>query len=231
MTWMVKDKTLSDYLQACKDAVNDLRNFKRDPRYTTILEHASYEIGKEYLQRIKKDNPQLLHNPGLFDGEDIGNPVKHGYGDYHCSPSTLQYIGVLSNLINLFGSLEGKSIIEIGGGYGGQCQVIQSQFEVPTYEILDLKEACALQYKYLRNFNVTVITWDRQIPKGKWDLCISNYALSEIKDPLQSKYVEKILKNSANGYITCNREIPALTWGKRSPDIKAERETNFIITW
>lgn len=231
MTWMVKDKTLSDYLIACKDASNDLRNFKRDHRYTKILEHASYEIGKEYLEMIKRDNPKLLQNPGLFDGEEIGNPVRHWYEGLLLSPSTLQYIGVLSNLINLFGSLEGKRVIEIGGGYGGQCQVIQAQFEVLTYEILDLKEACALQYKYLSNFNATVITWDQQIPKGDWDLCISNYALSEIKDPLQSKYVDRVLKNSAHGYVTCNREIPALTWGKRSPDIRAERDTNFIITW
>lgn len=231
MTWMVRDKTLSDYLDACKDATTDLSNFKRDPRYTSILEHTSYKQGLEYLQVIKKDNPKLLKFPGIFDGDSIGNPVTHNFEGIDCSATTLQYIAVLSNLIKNFGHLKGKSIVEIGGGYGGQCQVIQTAYEVGSYKIVDLEQACLLQNKYLFNFRVEVsCTWD--MPDiNDYDLCISNYALSEIKDPLQKKYVNNICKRSTNGYVTCNGEIPSLTWGERSPDIKTERKENFIIKW
>jgi len=230
MTWMVKDKTLSDYLQGCKEAAKDLRNFKRDPRLTAIWEHTNTKLGESYFNLIRKNNRDLFNYPGMFDGEDIGNPVMEPFGHLYCSASTLQYIGVLSNIIDWCGPQNGKRIIEIGGGYGGQCQILQAYFRPETYTIIDLPEVCELQNAYLEYFN-SVHESVSDIPNGKWDLVISNYALSEIKDPLQSEYVERILKNSKHGYITCNIPIPSLTWGEKMPDIKGERESNFIVTW
>lgn len=230
MTWMVRDKTLSDYLQACEEASRNLKNFKRDSRLTTIFEHASYQIGLEYHKLISKQNVDLFSNQGLFDGDEIGNPEIFDYYGLNTSPNTLQYIGVLSNLIDHFGKLKEWNIIEIGGGYGGQCQVIQSQFEVESYTIIDLPEPSKLQKAYLSKFNV-VKSCVTEIPSGEWDLVISNYALSEIKDPLQSEYIEKICDRSKHGYITCNIPIISLTQGKTYPDIKGERKTNFIQVW
>ena len=37
-------------------------NFKRDPLYSTILEHLSKEQGSEYLDWIKKFDPTLYKN-------------------------------------------------------------------------------------------------------------------------------------------------------------------------
>jgi hypothetical protein len=127
--------------------------------------------------------------------------------------------------------LTDKKIVEIGGGYGGQCQIIQTAFEVQCYEIVDLPEVWTLQKKYLSKFNVLVSKLPENPIYWEWDLCISNYALSEIKEPLQRNYVKGICKNSTNGYVTANLPIPSLNRGKRMPDIDSERKENFIITW
>ena len=44
-----------------------------------------------------------------------------------------------------------------------------------------------------------------EFKKGfKFDLVISNYAFSELPKNLQLKYIEKVVGNSKNGYMTMN---------------------------
>ena len=48
-SWLSQQDT-DPYAQICKEAVNDdikFKTFKRDPRYTAILEHVPYEHGRE----------------------------------------------------------------------------------------------------------------------------------------------------------------------------------------
>lgn len=243
--WMVKEKTLVDYLDVCQEAVLDeevFKNFKSDPKYTTILEHCSKKIGFSYYQKIKKKNPWLLDVKSLFDNDLIGSPDKQTIGAFHCSPSTLQYIGVLSNLIDRFESLHLMNIVEIGGGYGGQCKIIKDVFHINQYSIVDLLEPSLLQLKYTKHFNcdkVMTYTDIEYLSQSKIDLVISNYALTEIVEPLQSQYIEKILLNSKHGYITCNGRLNKMHLLNQKftstiqieKDIEGERETNYIITW
>lgn len=220
--WMVKGDTLRDYLEACKTA--DIKNFKRDPRLTKIFEHASIEQGAAYLSLILRQTPELFkHN---FTNDLYGNPYLYEYileGGYF-SPSTLQYIGVLSNLITKFGSLDGMRIVEIGGGYGGQCRTIMDVFKPECYTIIDLPEVCELQRKYC------AAKCQSLIYNESYDLVISNYALSEIPDNKQ--YIDGVLRKSTHGYITCNTDMVQLDWPhEKQPDIITERETNYILTW
>ena len=223
---MVKDKMLEDYLQGCWEAADNLPNFKKDPRLTKIWEHASRRTGEFWRRHILADNPWLFDLPRIFDNDKVGNPDIHQYDGINASANTLQYIGVLSNLISRFGSLNKFHIVEIGGGYGGQALIIKTVFPRCHYTIIDLPNAERLQRSYLSAHNK-----GSQSPMDLWDLCISNYALSEIKDPLQTEYVEKYCKKSSHGYVTANIEIPSLDWGSRGNDIPTERETNFLITW
>jgi len=223
--WMVKGDTLRDYLEACKTA--DIKNFKRDPRLTKIFEHASIEQGAAYLSLILKQTPELFKH--TFTNDLYGNPylyeyiLEHGY----FSPSTLQYIGVLSNLVTKFGSLGGMRIVEVGGGYGGQCRTVLDVFKPACYHIIDLPEVCELQMKYLKE---TIALSTSLIADINYDLVISNYALSEIPD--NSGYIDRVLRKSTHGYITCNTDMVKLDWPHdKQPDIITERETNYILTW
>lgn len=247
--WMVKGNTLKNYLEVCQDAVNDdscFDNFKKDPRYTTILEHCNRNIAQNYLEQINKDNPILLKEE-LKENDSLGNPKVETFviGKtkyvYKYSTSTLQYIGVLSNLLNEYKTLRNWNIVEIGGGYGGQCKVIQDYEKSNKYTLIDLLEPSLLQEKYLNRLLVENIDCysSEDYPKNiKYDLVISNYALSEVLEPLQTQYIKDICLNSKHGYLTCNVELKSFHLLKENfpnlrieKDIKGEVETNFIIIW
>lgn len=183
--------------------------FKTIPEYTQILEHTSVKFGSDYIEIIKRDNPELLDKKNIdkFKTNDIyGSPNIHDYDELSIAPSTLRYIKVLSDLIKLFGNLDGKRIVEIGGGYGGQCKIIKDYFNIKDYHIVDLEEVNKLSKKYLDKLNVENVrfsTYDK-LDVENYDLIISNYAYTELDRNLQDIYKSKIVDGSENGYMTCN---------------------------
>ena len=59
------------------------------------------------------------------ENDRLGSPLTCDYDACgRFSPTTLRYAKVYSDLMRLFRDLDGQRIIEIGGGYGGQCFVI-----------------------------------------------------------------------------------------------------------
>lgn len=218
--WLVKGEVLNNYLQACKEA--DVSNFKNDWRFRPIFEHTKMFIAVSYVKLVMKNNPHLLSVK--WTNDIVGDPTIHDIAGWHGSNSTAQYMGVLSNLIDLYDTLDGLDILEIGGGYGGQALCILDIFSPKSYTILDLPEVNELQYKVLGDH---VILTDK-VPKKKYDLIISNYALSEI--PEQDPYT-KLLKRCKHGYITCNTEFVNLDWAHKMADVDGERPTNYILTW
>lgn len=217
--WMITGNDLTGYLQACREA--DINDFKKDQRLNKIFEHCSYAQGKEYMRLILKQTPHLLNNK--FTNDDKGNPTLFNIMGRLFSPSTLQYIGVLSNLIKLFGSLDDLKILEIGGGYGGQCKTIMDVYKPACYDIIDLPEVCELQRRYCQAECFEHVT------AGDYDLVISNYALSEIR--YNEIYIEQLAK-CKHGYITCNTDFVQLDFPhRRLPDISTEAANNYILVW
>ena len=50
MTWMLQDEAATPYLNACQYAAKSsefFKHFKSHPAYTHVLEHVSYEEGKQ----------------------------------------------------------------------------------------------------------------------------------------------------------------------------------------
>ena len=188
-------------LQMAVDDENVFKEFKRHPWYTRILEHATKEQGELYYKRIAKNNPWILKYPQieLFIQNDlIGSPVKYKYDNIEISPSSLRYLNVLSDLHNH--KLLGRNIVEIGGGYGGQCLMISQIFRYKTYSFYDLDEALLLIQKYLLKHDIV-------LPKTsvkKYDLVISNYAFTECDPQIQDMYLKKVINKSEHGYITGN---------------------------
>lgn len=237
-TWNIRQEDMDAYLNVCKQAAEDdnvFASFKRKPAYTKILEHTSKAQGDYYFNRIP-----VIDSDFFTSNDDYGNPERFDYAGKLISPTTLQYIYVLNRLLYFFRTLAGFSIIEIGGGYGGQCKIIHDYCRIESYRIVDLYEPGLLQNKYLSKFGIEAAIYEPDgYPVGpRYDLCISNYALSEITEPLQTQYVRDIILNSTHGYITCNGPIHAITelidkfpTLKITPDIEWERKENFIITW
>ena len=89
------------YSQICTEAVEDedvFEKFKKDPRYTAILEHVSYEQGKEYAEGILQYDVDAELVDSFKDNDLIGGSTTFNYQQPfgRISPSTLRYIQNLS---------------------------------------------------------------------------------------------------------------------------------------
>lgn len=200
------------YIDVCNLAASDQKafgNFRNNKIYREIVETVSQKQGQRYLEMIVAKNPEFVTHFGDFRKNDAyGSPVTYEYGAYGAfAPTTLRYIKVLSDLTHLFGSLDGMRIIEIGVGYGGQCNIISDVYDVASYTLVDLPGPLALAEKYLGSFGVkkTQFTPFDKLPGNlQYDILISNYAFSECTRQVQDVYVQKAFKNSQRGYLLWN---------------------------
>lgn len=201
------------YKNACQMAsLNDFyfSFFKQNPDYTEILEHVSEDQGKLYKQYLDQNFPEYISKLDKFKENDLhgGTKLFNYDGIGQLSPTTLRYIKVLSDLKQLYGSLDNFNIVEIGVGYGGQCKIISDFFNIQNYYLVDLDESLNLSEKYLNKLNVKNIKIVRPNDivsfNQKFDLVISNYAFTEISKTIQDFYLNNIILKSSHGYITCN---------------------------
>lgn len=210
-----KKTSISDdniYPDFCKSAYeNDsvFNTFRSNPKYLQILEHVSEFEGQQYLNIVKRDNPNLLNHVEKFKTSDsVGSPNKRQFEIGYFSPTTIRYIKVLSDLINQFGDLSGLDIVEIGCGYGGQAKIIMDVFNVKSYTLIDLKDALDLSKKYLTNVGVDmskiVFKTMAELEVSEYDLFISNYAYTECDKNVQLEYFDKTIAKTKKGYITAN---------------------------
>ena len=136
--WSDTDQTKRDYFEVCEEICSDenlFSNFKQNPKYTPILEHVDYDLGWKYFNIICSDYgndllKKIMDLIPVFKRNDLyGNPLKYNYpifGDI--SPTTLRYIKTLMDIISRGVDLNGKDVVEIGGGYGGQALILYSYF-------------------------------------------------------------------------------------------------------
>jgi putative sugar O-methyltransferase len=211
--------SLSDnekYPDFCLKASSDrllFSNFRQNSVYRQILEHVDSETGRLYLDEIKEIQKDLLKDIEKIKENDIyGNPylVEYEIAGEIC-PSTLRYAKVMADLLNMFNSLDGLNIAEIGVGYGGQCRIINRISKPVEYTLIDIKPALLLAQTYLDGYVLQAVMKYKtmnELSKDNYDLVISNYAFTELRREIQDVYLEKIIINSSKGYITYNEITP-----------------------
>jgi hypothetical protein len=203
-----------DYVKLCKLASeNDeiLKKFKSEVSYMRILEHVDYPLGRKYLSKIE-NSPELITNLMQVSKSEIGSPKKYHFSKIgRVSPTQLRYAKVLYDLRNLFGSLDGFSVGEIGVGNGGQSLQIQNMYDLSKYDYFDLPEVQKLVGRIL---SLNRISMDASFPDvfnlipNTYDLIIANYSFSELKASIQRDYLSNIILNSRRGYMILNKIIP-----------------------
>jgi putative sugar O-methyltransferase len=185
------------------------QNFRLSRFCTQIVDTCWASLGEDFLSCIASDHPSLLSYLEEFRKNDlVGNPGIVFYPRYGSfCPTTLRYALVAGHLQRHFGSLNGKKIVEIGGGYGGLCRILHALYSIQEYIIVDVPAVVELTRKYLAAFNITnvkFITPDQLTTEIVSDLLISNYAFSERSEKSKMHYITKLLNHSKSGYMICN---------------------------
>jgi hypothetical protein len=205
-----------NYVEICRAAAVDtvlFNQFRRDPRYTTILEHVSNSLGKIYLECLSAGGRAASQLVEAAKNDAIGKPLTMQLeSGLDISPTTLRYLKVADDLERHFGSLDGADVVEIGVGYGGQCRVLDCIFKLRSYTLVDLRPVLALADRFLGNFplrcGLRFRTMNELLPHN-YDLVISNYAFSELRREVQETYFNKVLRHCQKGYITYNEINPS----------------------
>jgi hypothetical protein len=214
--WEVEKELVDSYLQSCSDSVKSqekFNNFRRDERLHPILEHVSYEEGLHYLNEIKKINPSLFDIIYKVKENDlVGNPILQDYPNLgFISPTTIRYVKNVYDIASEFVTDQFKieNVVEIGGGYGGLCRMMNALFSLKQYLMIDLEEVNHLSKKYLQYYygDCSGIAWispEELLEVNNIQLCISNYSFSECNRKTQQMYYNKVIRNSNTFYITYN---------------------------
>ena len=200
------------YPAFCQQAVSDdvvFAHFKREGIVQYVLDTVGCQSGGEYLELMLEKNPDLFMLLDKFRQNDaIGDPITYDYGKFgRFSPTTLRYIKIASDLQQQFSGIRHMHIVEIGGGYGGLCNILNDLTGFASYTIVDFPECNALTRKYLSNTGIKNVHFVDIFDISQLkpcDLVISNYAFSQFDRKEQENFLEHIVKCASNGYMTMN---------------------------
>lgn len=202
-----------NYTEFCRRAAEDdgcFAGFREDPVYAAVVATGLSHEGRDYFELLHQRGFDLGFLDQIRDIDRIGAPKLVSYGSGHqVAPQTMRYVKVLSDLEALFGSLEGASIVEIGGGFGGQCAVIAKRYRIARYTLVDLPESLMLARRFLDTLAIGNVDYAQlhELPfNARFDLAISAYALSEVTRPVQLIYLQRVLLRAAAGYLLWNNE-------------------------
>ena len=217
------------YREACLRLSKDLSNFKQDPEYAYFVGNDTR--GKDVVEAFDK----VVDYPYVHENDVMGSPILH-----NCrSAGTLRYMKVLQDIDKQVGlASTDASVIEIGGGYGGQCLVFNIM-GIEDYTIIDLPEANELQRKYLEENDIECnLIPSTDVPECNTEILLSDYCLSEFDQEGVDFYLDLI--TFEYGYFTGMRSgidrIANTLIGKGyTIDIdkevpKTSKHENFILT-
>lgn len=197
-------------LAAANDGV--FREFKRHPVFNLVQENLSYEEGEAFLKSIAYRTPDLLpHLQKLCRYDLIGSARIYPYeGIGSFSPTTLRHVAFMGRMEEALGGLDGKDVVQIGGGYGGLCCVMKTFGSVKSYTIVDTAAALQLTQRYLNACGiegVRLIAIEEIKEPLVADVVCSDEGFFECSKPVQDVLLEKILIHAPQGFFV-GRQLP-----------------------
>jgi hypothetical protein len=197
-------------------------NFKTNSQYNNILEHVTYEEGKQYLKLIENEFDYVTFdniNDFVKINDKYGNPelkmfVNKDGKNLISSSTSLRYVYHSLLILDYYKNTKLLSMVEIGCGYGGLCLAINYfsnllNIKIDNYYLIDLPEVCNLIDNYLKlnkeniqiNYSLNnCYEYGKNINENNLFL-ISNYCFTEIEDEHREKYIKYLFDKIQNGFI------------------------------
>ena len=213
--WTVPGNSPTNYMAECGLIINDETKFStfktnKNAPYTFIVGMSTDGTqGKDFLQFVRDNDPDILNHINDIKRNDIlGGPVLQKHNEVGLiSGNTLQYMMSSTYIRRHFSKQDLGEIVEIGGGYGGLCTVLTSVSPYQSYTILDLPTPSLLQQLYLSKLDIksTACIDTNNIPLGiEYDLCISEYCISEFDEVGIDFYINSVIKYCKGSYFLLN---------------------------
>jgi hypothetical protein len=206
------------YIERCKLFSRDeseFLKFRQDPVYRKILE--GWDDGGElWLSDIVSRygvNDIIKYYPKFKKNDIHCSPTIRNYpyiGD--ACPFTIKYAMNALDIKNVIPETRFKRIVEVGGGFGSMCLVMDGIHNFESYTIIDLPDVIALTDKYLSLFpevrsRVDLIPCNdfKKIEScSEFDLFISDSGMAECDLSTQKLYTDQLLHKSRFGYVVYN---------------------------
>lgn len=113
------------------------------------------------------------------------------------APTTIRYASAALDIATYTGDI--KTVVEVGGGYGGMCKALSVVKKWDSYTIVDVPEPFALAKAYTKHFGLEITD---QIPE-EIDLFIADSSMAECTLEAQEMYALLAAK-AKYVYITYN---------------------------
>ncbi len=234
--WLIGEHTYRQFIEDCRLAVSDpvyFPVFRQMPGIACVTENKDVEhkVLKPILSELWRHSHTTLEDAAFLHAlDDVGTPRRHHITrTLHVSHTlihTLEDVCVIREFMG--GTLHGKHVVEIGGGYGLLAAMVVHFLEPASYTIYDLPEVCDLQKKYLHHVGIDSVKLctDATISNVS-DLAISLDSISELPLVLRQTYVDSVLDNAERGFIrwNCTRAattnvLAAMYWLRNASCIK-----------
>lgn len=199
------------YREICRRAAEEAETFaafRQHPSYSWVVSSAVPHDARDHHAVLAARGFDFTFFDRIRDLDRIGGPPLVTYPEIgDVSPQVMRYVKTMTDIERLFGSLDGRSVVEIGVGFGGQCAVLSRRFRLQRYILVDLAEPLMLARRYLDALaipDVAISELSALSPDARYDLVISAYALSEVARPFQIDYLQRVLQRSRAGFLLWN---------------------------
>jgi hypothetical protein len=224
--------SLSDhkaYRDACVTAAADDEMFSAfrsgGGAYHDILEHVSLDLAQAYARELDLPGGASELERLLLQADVVGSPLLEDIpGVGMVSRSALRYLCVARQMREFLQLPGGTHFLEIGVGYGGQVRVLADLVPGARFTLVDLPETLALARRYLQASGVTApveYVAANRIRSVSADVVISNYALSELRREVQTRYIDAFIGPASSGFVTWNHISPRVFRSLTATDFAA----------
>lgn len=225
MAWKIGPVMEQMYRSYCLMFVNNpeqYAKFKSHPEYSFIIGDDNQMHAFENMAKVEQCPEVYAKMPLFLKNDEIGKDfymVNVFYNEKPMSAHTIRYIHSVYKIFNEFGNMNGKTILEAGGGWGGLASCIKFMWPDCKYHIIDLPEACMLQEKYLKDLGITDVVFNPT--ELKPDLFIAELSISEQDDETIMEYWNKFMKDSGGMFLRWNTfdEGRNAVWFKRFKEV------------
>jgi hypothetical protein len=196
--WIIRKDTEQRYRNLCQSFIDNetlFNSFKSNKMYRAIVGDSDTFEALHFYRTVKETPSVLSFMPEFAKTDYLGSPQPT---PLKYSRDIMRYAQTVCYLEKYFGALDGKNVLEFGGGYGGLAACIMKRWSV-AYNIVDLDEARNLAIKCLSREGLALTDFGDNI-----DLFVAEYSLTEMTPEALYGYYTKYIKPSKAVFLRCN---------------------------